>query len=290
MTRFEYIVVAIISISMVSGFTITAQSKYEQTRAKLSPTIPAKPVNEASTVSTSSTALEKTTPLTKTAPSPATAKKIPLSKRQFYSNLLPFIEEENLRLANQRQHLIQMQNDYKSANELSAAGRGQLHQLATTYRVLGKITPQTIPAVLAKLLVKVDQIPASLVLAQGANESAWGRSRFAAEGNNYFGVWCFKPGCGIVPSGRPEDAKYEVTKYHSIQDSVNAYFLNINSHPAYKHLRQIRAELRANNAPVTGSALAAGLTSYSSRGDAYIEELRAMIRYNNLEGITTRQL
>ena len=290
MTRFEYLIVAIISISMVSGFTITAQSKHGQTRAKLSSTVPAKPVNEASTVSTSSTVLEKTAPLTKAAPSPTTPKKIPLNKRQFYSSLLPFIEEENLRLADQRKKLFQIQHDYKTANELSAADSSQLHQLATTYRVLGKITPQTVPAILAKLLVKIDQIPASLVLAQGANESAWGRSRFAIEGNNYFGVWCFKSGCGIVPSGRPEDAKYEVTKYDSTQDSVNAYFLNINSHPAYKHLRQIRAELRANNVPVTGSALAAGLNKYSSRGNAYIEELRAMIRYNNLEGITTRQL
>ena len=34
--------------------------------------------------------------------------------------------------------------------------------------------------------------------------------------------------------------------------------------------------------PLTGTRLAGGLLSYSERGEAYIEELRAMIRVNNL--------
>ena len=52
------------------------------------------------------------------------------------------------------------------------------------------------------LLVRVDVIPPSLVLAQGANESAWGTSRFAKQGNNFFGQWCYSQGCGLVPLQR----------------------------------------------------------------------------------------
>ena len=35
----------------------------------------------------------------------------------------------------------------------------------------------------------MDTIPVSLALAQAANESGWGTSRFALEGNALFGQW-----------------------------------------------------------------------------------------------------
>jgi len=39
-------------------------------------------------------------------------------------------------------------------------------------------------------------------MAQAANESAWGLSRFAQKGNNLFGKRCVKKGCGIVTDQR----------------------------------------------------------------------------------------
>ena len=55
------------------------------------------------------------------------------------------------------------------------------------------------PSWFNEMLKRVDIIPISLVLAQAANESSWGESRFAKKGNNYFGMWCYTPKCGIVP-------------------------------------------------------------------------------------------
>ena len=69
------------------------------------------------------------------------------------------------------------------------------------------------------LLNRVDVIPPSLALAQGANESAWGTSRFSKEGNNYFGQWCFKLGCGLVPRQRDSGAQHEVAKFDSPRQS-----------------------------------------------------------------------
>ncbi|CAN0331256.1 unnamed protein product, partial [Chrysoparadoxa australica] len=40
---------------------------------------------------------------------------------------------------------------------------------------------------------------------------------------------------------------------------------------------------RRDNAPLSGLELAEGLLGYSERGEEYIEEIRAMIHYNNLE-------
>ena len=129
-----------------------------------------------------------------------------------------------------------------------------------------------------KLLNKVNVIPPSLALAQAANESAWGTSRFAQKANNLFGEWCFNQGCGIIPNSRPEGEKYEVQKFKSVKNSIMSYMHNLNSHPAYSSLRKIR-----NEVGVDGIEMAKGLESYSARGDEYIKELQSMIRYNNLE-------
>ena len=60
------------------------------------------------------------------------------------------------------------------------------------------------------------------------------------------------------------------------------YIRNLNSNSAYKSLRDVRAQLRQLNQPVTGHALAAGLKRYSERGMDYVSELREMIEYNKL--------
>ncbi|MEZ8142457.1 glucosaminidase [Enterovibrio norvegicus FF-33] len=129
-------------------------------------------------------------------------------------------------------------------------------------------------------LKRVDIIPADLVLSQAAKESGWGTSRFAREGNNYFGQWCYTSGCGMVPSARSQGKTHEVAVFKDTFQSIRAYFLNVNRNKAYASLRDIRADLRKDGKPVTGVTLANGLESYSERGQAYVEEVQGMIRYN----------
>jgi hypothetical protein len=62
---------------------------------------------------------------------------------------------------------------------------------------------------------------------------------------------------------------------------------NLNSHGAYRNLREIRAELRKSGQQVTGTALAIGLLKYSQRGEEYIREIQAMIRQNKLARTNT---
>lgn len=128
------------------------------------------------------------------------------------------------------------------------------------------------------LLKKVNVIPPSLALAQAANESAWGTSRFAQKANNLFGEWCFSEGCGLVPLSRPDCETYEVERFEELKGSVASYIHNLNSHPAYKKLRDIR-----NSVGVNGYKMAGGLEAYSARGEKYVEELQSMIEYNELQ-------
>ena len=189
-------------------------------------------------------------------------------KSQFFDFITQYVDQRNQELLALRKRIHNRQlNDE------------DLQKVAKRYRV-----KWTTPAeVRAKLLLKVDAVPPSLVLAQAALESAWGTSRFAARGNNFFGQWCHTPGCGMVPNRRHEGANHEVQIFETPFDSVAAYMRNLNSHPAYKGFREKRAELRAQRQVLNGCYVAHGLTQYSEMGDAYVENVKLLIRANRLE-------
>ena len=126
-------------------------------------------------------------------------------------------------------------------------------------------------------------IPVSMLLAQAANESAWGTSRFAQKGNNFFGQWCFKAGCGIVPKMRPSGRIYEVARFNSPYDSVKSYLKNLNTNNGYKLFRKLRAMERETEGKLNGLVLAPGLINYSERKQKYVNSIKAIISRHNLE-------
>lgn len=138
------------------------------------------------------------------------------------------------------------------------------------------------------LLKRIDVIPPALVLAQAAKESAWGTSRFALDANNYFGQWCFSRGCGLVPSQRIDSAKHEVRRFDSPRQSVRAYLFNLNTGRAYGDLRQMRLEAAEKGERLSSYDLAGSLLYYSERREAYVEEVRSLIVFNNLSRFDTQ--
>jgi Bax protein len=201
-------------------------------------------------------------------------------KTTFFGYMLPLVQQSNKSISQERAEFLEIRKRVGNHRSLTANQSETIQRLAKKYRVTGK---GLLSAEAMTLLDRrIDNIPAALALAQAANESAWGTARFAVKGNNYFGLWCWSSDCGLVPDERTEGKSHEVTKFNDPVDSVKYYMLTLNSHPAYQKLRDIRLQARANNTPPTGTLLAGGLLSYSERGEAYIEELRAMIRVNNL--------
>ncbi len=137
----------------------------------------------------------------------------------------------------------------------------------------------------AELARRLDEVPAALVLAQAANESAWGSSRFAREGKNLFGEWTYKNGEGLIPDERAEGENHAVRIFPTLRASVQSYFNNINSGRAYEALRVMREELRNDSRSLDALKLATGLSRYSERGEAYVEEIKKMIRSNRLSSL-----
>lgn len=198
-------------------------------------------------------------------------------KRAFYQFLYPEIHKQNNYLLTLRHYVESIYRKVAKGHTLNKMEQEKVAWLASEYRV---DTTTSLKVQVEALLVKIDIIPAELVLAQSANESAWGTSRFARQGFNFFGLWCFSPGCGFVPSRRQPGLHHEVAKFSNLSLATYTYMRNLNRHQAYKELRAIRARLRANQLPITGEALAEGLINYSERGAAYVEELQSMIRFN----------
>ena len=184
-------------------------------------------------------------------------------KEVFFNYLLPVIHKKNAEIVALRNAI--------SNNELND---NQLNDLAKKYRVE---TPSK-----EELLKVIDILPPSLVLAQAANESDWGRSRFAKDFNNYFGIWCFSKGCGVIPKDRDEDATHEVASFKSLEDCIDYYVLNINRSYAYEDLRLMRKNQRESLQPITGTLLAEGLGNYAFPGDEYIESIQTLINFNQL--------
>ncbi len=198
-------------------------------------------------------------------------------KSAFFEYLKPEVEKQNAYLLTLRHYVQTLYRKALADESLSDDDIARLEWLEEEYRV--KPT-QPLNMKLLALLQKIDILPVELVLVQAANESAWGTSRFARKGYNFFGLWCFSKGCGFVPSQRNEGASHEVAKFESLSRATYTYMRNLNRHDAYADLREIRSRLRANQIPITGVALAEGLMNYSERGAAYVEELQTMIRFN----------
>ena len=203
-------------------------------------------------------------------------------KQAFIQALLPHIEKENERLLKLRSQVIELIIQLETDESGSA---GQLQRLARQYRVKGDVISSA--SVREELLSKVDIIPSSLALAQAASESAWGRSRFATEANNLFGIWTYDESKGLKPKNREQGKTHLVRVFDDIGASVRYYMHTLNSHPAYDQLRSIRQQLRQSGQAISGHELAAGLEKYSAKGQAYIDLIRSLIRQNKWARLDT---
>tara|TARA_A100001015_G_scaffold109850_1_gene121927 strand:- start:481 stop:1284 length:804 start_codon:yes stop_codon:yes gene_type:complete len=206
---------------------------------------------------------------------------IDVRKQQFFLFLKDYIDAANAEVLETRQQLKRYDEVAASGSRFSPTERGWILALADEYDLdTSELFEREITA---ELMKRVDEVPLAMALAQAANESAWGTSRFALEGNNIFGQWCFESGCGLVPLQRQGNASYEVRKFESIGESVRAYIKNINSQYSYEGLRELRARMRRRNEPLNAFDLAAGLAAYSERGENYVDEVQNLIVQNELD-------
>lgn len=207
---------------------------------------------------------------------------IPRKKALFFKTLLPLVLAENQRLEEKRAWLEGLDLQGLAADEAE-----RFAVLLERYR----IEDSTPAEQRAALLQRVDRVPVALVLAQAANESGWGTSRFVREANNLFGEWTWRAEEGIAPRIRNADSRHYVRRFDNLEASVRAYIYNLNVGHAYEELRTLRAAMRAEGLrPYDAQQLASGLERYSERGEEYVTEIQQMIRSNRLHRLGMLEL
>jgi uncharacterized FlgJ-related protein len=204
-------------------------------------------------------------------------------KRVFFRVLAPLVLRSNELILRDRTRAEALASQIRAGKPPSQDDRRWLQELAVYYKVIDSVETELDAAALDELMVRVDVIPVSLVLAQGAEESGWGTSRFAGEGNALFGQWSWDERAMKPEQQRRALGNYGIAAFETPLQSVLAHAQNLNTHPAYTGLRAKRAEIRGNNQLPTGRELAATLTSYSERGEAYVETLYSIMDVNQLD-------
>jgi len=208
----------------------------------------------------------------------AAIKDITARKRAFFNFLRPIVRSENAKVAKARLRMLNIAERVDNGDAVSPGDQQWLLKLARKYHIpMANLDDEQAWELLKR---RVDTVPFRLALAQAANESSWGTSRFARQGRNFFGEWCFTKGCGIVPSRRSPGMTHEVAVFASVNDSVASYLYHLNRVDIYMPLRVARHKLHKWGRKASAEALTSGLTGYSSRGNDYVDDIRKMIRIN----------
>ncbi len=184
-------------------------------------------------------------------------------KAVFLRVMLPLVLAADEEIAAERSRLLDIMNRKANRLHIAASDQAWLADLAERYEVED--------GNLRKLLSRVDVVPPSLALAQSAEESGWGTSKLVRRSRNLFGhtVEVSADGTGM-------------RNFTTLYEAVRAYVHNLNTHRAYEGLRRVRAQTRSDGVRPDGHALAAALSTYSERGDAYVQTIRSLIRHNEL--------
>lgn len=121
------------------------------------------------------------------------------------------------------------------------------------------------------------RVPIEMLVGQAVLESGWGKSRFAKEANNLFGIRVFKSTAKhLLPEGMDEWPGWGVRVFETKCDSVKEYIRLLNEHPAYEDFRNMRATMWAKNQELDSTKLIKTLKAFSTTTD-YAERVINMM-------------
>jgi len=204
-------------------------------------------------------------------------------KKLFFRLIAPIVLRINELILEDRARAKELTERLALGQSVAPDDQAWLTELAVKYKVLKSTSERLDSDAFAELLMRVDVVPPSLSLAQAAIESGWGTSRFAAQGNSLFGQWSWGKGLKPAEQRTSEFGDQRIATFGSTAQAAYAYALNLNTERAYRDLRLKRADLRRRNLRISGTVLAETLLNYSERGQAYVDDLKALIRENRLD-------
>jgi len=201
-------------------------------------------------------------------------------KSNFIKTVFPLIAFENKKILLERSRLQDIKKFLNYNKTLSNENIKHLYKISKKYKI--NIKNKHKIDMINELLLKVNIIPNSIVLAQAVNESGWGKSRFAKEHNALFGQYTYDENNGVIPNNRLPGKKHLIKNFSSIDKSVESYFININTHYAYEEFRRVRSLFNVDDINENVKLLTQNLNSYAE-DKSYVEIINSIIDSNNLK-------
>lgn len=207
---------------------------------------------------------------------------IPETHKTFLLDLIPLIQHANQEVLLEREHLLNIYSLVKKGKRIKHSEQQWIKKLEIKYH--GNNNSHSLPKdqeillnYINELLSRVDMVPIRLALAQAAIESGWGTSRFCIEGQAYFGIHCYKPGCGIK-ARLDEEGGFEVKSYKNAQESVNDYLLFVNSKRGMQSFRNERINYFHNDSVPDLLKLTKSIKGYSGIGQSYHSMIESILQ------------
>jgi Bax protein len=204
-------------------------------------------------------------------------------KKLFFRVIAPVVLRINELILEDRARVQKLTERLAQGQSVAPDDQAWLTSVAVKYKVIDSPAERLDRDAYAELLKRIDIVPPSLALAQAASESGWGTSRFAAQGNSLFGQWTWGKGLKPAEQRTSTHGDYRIAAFDSMGQAAYAYALNLDTGNAYRDLRLKRADLRRDGLRVSGTVLAETLLKYSERGQAYVDDLKSLIRQNRLD-------
>ena len=128
------------------------------------------------------------------------------------------------------------------------------------------------------------RVPIEMLVGQAVLESGWGKSRFAKEANNLFGIRVFKSTAPhLLPLGVEKWQGWGVRVFETKCDSVKEYVRLLNEHPAYEDFRKMRAAMWAKNQKLDSKKLIKTLKAFSTTEDYSDRVINMMNKVEKLQ-------
>ena len=193
----------------------------------------------------------------------------------FIKILAPLAMTINQKIADQRRLLEQINRDFTTNHELSKAQTAYVEKQAQTYDIFTRLQGyQRYNLLLKELLVRVDEIPPSFLIAAAAIETDWGNSRLAAEGNALYRQLSWHTSQGLKPQDETTETDYRIKSYPTLYAAMEEFALKLNSHINFAHMRKFRKQLRLRNSPLQGTTFA-----YTLFGNSALKNYAGILEY-----------
>lgn len=189
---------------------------------------------------------------------PTDWKDIPENKakhRTFIRILLPLVLKVNEAISAERMLIENINDKFRNNMELSERELQILEEKAVKYDAFTRMKGKERTAILLKqLLSRIDVLPPSIMIATAAAYTDWGTSRLAITANSLYLEEVWYQNEGLKPLD-DENADYRYKVFDSLEDSISAHALKLNSSVNYDYFRAARAMDREIDRPPFGEQL-----------------------------------